>query len=165
MARRANALGMNVVGIRRSSRKGPDFVSYIGLSDELYDLASRADVIVNALPLTPETEGIFDSHFFSEASRGAIFISVGRGQSTITTDLIAALESGQIYGAGLDVTDPEPLPIDNPLWHMNNVIITPHVAGMSKESIQRMATLTVENLRRYTTGNALLNVVNMKFGY
>ncbi len=165
VARRANALGMNVVGIRRSSRKGPGFVSYIGLSDELYDLASRADVIVNALPLTPETEGIFDSHFFGIASKGAIFISVGRGQSTITTDLIAALKSGQIYGAGLDVTDPEPLPIDNPLWHMNNVIITPHVAGMSTESVQRMATLAVENLRRYTTGNALLNVVNMKFGY
>lgn len=165
VARRANALGMNVVGIRRSSRNGPDFVSYIGLSNELYDLASKADVIVNALPLTPETEGLFDQDFFNKASKGAIFISVGRGQSTITQDLVAAIKSGQLYGAGLDVTDPEPLPINNPLWHMDNVIITPHIAGLSRESIQRMATLTIENLRRYSTGKALLNIVNMQAGY
>ena len=165
VARRANALGMNVVGTRRSSRNGPDFVSYIGLSNELYDLASRADVIVNALPLTPETEGLFDQDFFNKARKGAIFISVGRGRSTITQDLVAAIKSGQIYGAGLDVTEPEPLPINNPLWHMDNVIITPHVAGLSRESIQRMATLAIENLRRYSTGKALLNIVNMQVGY
>ena len=137
----------------------------MGLSDELYDLASRADVIVNALPLTPETKGLFDQGFFNKVRTGAIFISVGRGRSTITKDLVAAIKSGQIYGAGLDVTDPEPLPVNSPLWNMNNVIITPHVAGLSAESVQRLATLTVENLRRYSTGEPLLNTVNMRFGY
>ncbi len=81
-------------------------------------------MVVNALPLTPKTTGIFDKAFFDAVKPGAIFLSVGRGKSTVTDDLIAALESGKLYGAGLDVTDPEPLPEDSPLWLMDRVIIT-----------------------------------------
>lgn len=164
VARRAAALGMRVIGIRRSSRKGPDFVQYVGLSDELYKLAAEADFIVNALPLTNETTGIFDNDFFAASKRGAHFINVGRGKSVVTADLVAALESGQIAGAGLDVSDPEPLPADHPLWHMNNVIITPHVASRGSNRI-RHNILVKENLRRFAAGDALLNVVDPELGY
>jgi phosphoglycerate dehydrogenase-like enzyme len=165
VAWRAHGLGMRVVATRNSSREGPDYVDYVGLSDELLDLAATADVIVNALPLTTKTNGLFDDAFFSGAKKGAIFISVGRGRSTVTTALIAALESGQLYGAGLDVTDPEPLPGDNPLWTMDNVIITPHASSAGVDSLRRGVIIAVENLRRYVAGEPLLNVVNMAAGY
>jgi phosphoglycerate dehydrogenase-like enzyme len=165
IAWRAHGLGMKVIATRNSSRTGPDFVEYVGLSDELPELAARADVIVNALPLTDTTTGIFNRAFFDKAKPGAIFISVGRGASTVTTDLIVALESGKLYGAGLDVTDPEPLPADSPLWKMSNVIITPHVSAASAGSMKRVAAIAAENLRRYVEGGHLLNIVNMKAGY
>jgi len=129
VARLGAALGMHVSGTRNSSRDGPEFVDYVGLSHELHDLAAQADVIVNALPLTTSTRDLLDGEFFAAAKPGAMFINVGRGQTVVTAELIAALESGQISGAGLDVTAPEPLPADSPLWQRDDVIITPHVAG------------------------------------
>jgi phosphoglycerate dehydrogenase-like enzyme len=163
-AERAHALGMRVIATRNSARSGPDYVDYVGLSDELFELAGRADVIVNALPLTAATRGIFDDAFFAAAKPGAIFISVGRGQSTDTDALVAALESGQIGAAGLDVTDPEPLPADHPLWKMDNVIISPHVAAFGGAS-DRHRTLVNENLRRFIAGEPLYNVVDPDLGY
>jgi phosphoglycerate dehydrogenase-like enzyme len=156
---------MRVIATRNSSRSGPDYVEYVGLSDELHQLAGRADVVVNALPLTPKTTGIFDKAFFEAVKPGAIFLSVGRGKSTVTDDLIAALESGQLYGAGLDVTDPEPLPEDSPLWLMDRVIITPHVSTGGIDSVRRMTTIAIENLRRYVAGEPLLNLVDIRKGY
>ncbi len=164
VARRAAALDMRVIGTRRSSRKGPEFVDYVGLSNELYELAAEADFIVDALPLTAETTGLLDKEFFSAAKRGAFFINVGRGRTVVTDDLVAALESGQIAGAGLDVTEPEPLPADHPLWQMDNVIITLHVGGRGGNRV-RHAILLKENLRRFAAGEALLNVVDPELGY
>jgi phosphoglycerate dehydrogenase-like enzyme len=152
VAKRAAALGMRVVATRRSSRAGPDYVDYVGLSDELYELAASADFIVNTLPLTSETTGIFDTEFFATAKKGAYFVSIGR------------LESGQIAGAGLDVTDPEPLPPDHRLWQLENVIITPHVGGAGG-SRERHRQLLLENIRRFIAGDALLNVVDPQRGY
>jgi phosphoglycerate dehydrogenase-like enzyme len=163
-ARRAAALDMRVIGTRRSSREGPDFVEYVGLSDELFELAAEADFIVNALPLTTETTGLLDADFFSAAKRGAFLVNVGRGRTVVTDDLVAALESGQIAGAALDVTDPEPLPADHPLWQMDNVIITPHVASRDSNRARHMI-LFKENLRRFVAGDALLNVVDPELGY
>lgn len=165
IAWRAHGLGMRVIATRNSSREGPDYMDYVGLSNELHALAGEADVIANALPLTPQTSGIFNKAFFDSVKPGAIFLSVGRGKSTITSDLIAALESHTLYGAGLDVTDPEPLPKDSPLWHMPNVIITPHVSAAGGDSPQRTMIIAAENLRRYVEGEPLLNVVNMQKGY
>ena len=165
IAWRAHGLGMRVMATRNSSRSGPDFVEYVGLSDELHELAGKADVVVNALPLTPKTTGIFDEAFFKAVKPGAIFLSVGRGKSTVTADLIAALESGKLYGAGLDVTDPEPLPEDSPLWLIDRVIITPHVSTGGADSVRRMTTIAIENLRRYVAGEPLLNLVDIRKGY
>ena len=165
IAWRAHGLGMRIIATRNSSRRGPDYVDYVGLADELNTLAGEADVIVNALPLTAKTTGVFNKAFFAAAKPGAMFLSVGRGKSTVTGDLIAALESGQLYGAGLDVTDPEPLPADSPLWQMPRVVITPHRSAAGIDSLRRMATIAVENLRRYANGERMLNVVNIEAGY
>lgn len=165
IAWRAHGLGMRVIATRNSSRRGPEYVDYVGLADELHTLASEADVVVNALPLTAETTGLFDKVFFDAVKPGAIFLSVGRGPSTVTTDLIAALQSQKLFGAGLDVTDPEPLPADSPLWQQPNVIITPHVAATGSDGTRRMQIIAAENLRRFIAGEPLLNVVDMDAGY
>lgn len=165
IAWRSHGLGMRVIATRRSSREGPDFVEQVGLPGDLHTLAGQADVVVNALPLTPETRGLFNKSFFDAVRPGAIFLSVGRGKSTVTDDLVAALESGQLYGAGLDVTDPEPLPPGSPLWKMPNVIITPHIAAAGPDSQRRTRIIAAENLRRYVAGEPMLNVVNISRGY
>jgi len=165
VARRAHGIGMRVIGIRNSSREGPAFISKVGLPDELHSFASEADVVVNAVPLTPQTTGIYNAKFFAAMKPGGYFISVGRGLSTHSEDLLAALRSGQLAGAGLDVTDPEPLPEGHPLWKMDQVIITPHVAAESDAQVQRYWILISENLRRYVAGEALLNVVDVQRGY
>ena len=164
VARRAAALDMRVIATRRSSREGPGFVDYVGLSSELLDLAGEADFIVVTLPLTEQTAGLLDEAFFNATKRGAHLINVGRGGTIVTDDLVAALASGQLGGAGLDVTDPEPLPSDHPLWQMQNVLITPHVAGRGGNRV-RHTILLKENLRRFAAGEALLNVVDPELGY
>jgi phosphoglycerate dehydrogenase-like enzyme len=165
VARRTHALGMRVTATRASGRNGPDYVSYVGLPDELLKLASDADFVVNCAPLTPQTTGIFNREFFATVKPGAYFISVGRGRSTVTADLIAALSSGRIAGAGLDVVDPEPLPADSPLWHLANVIITPHVSADTAVSAETRKLVLVENLRRYAAGEPMLSVVDIERGY
>ena len=165
VAKRAHALGMRVIGTRNSSRSGPDYVDYVGLSDEMLDMASKADVVVNALPLTDTTKGIVNADFFKAMKDKSYYVSVGRGGTTDTTALTAALKDGKLAGAGLDVTDPEPLPAEHELWLLPNVIITPHTA--SRSDISRVNTQFVarENLRRYIRGEHLLNQVDMKRGY
>ena len=165
IARRAHALGMRVIATRNSSRAGPEFVSYVGLAHELAELAGQADVVVNATPLTPATTGLFDSNLFSRMKPGAYFINVGRGKSVVTADLIDALNSGQLGGAALDVQDPEPLPAGHPLWRARNVIITPHISAGSDRQMERFWLLVRENLRRYTEGERMLNVVDLERGY
>ena len=165
VAKRAHGLGMRVIATRNSSRKGPQYVDYVGLSDELHKLAAEADVVVNSTPLTPATTGMFDKKFFAAMKPGAYFINVGRGKSVVTDDLVEALNSGRIGGAGLDVQDPEPLPPGHPLWTASNVIITPHISSSSTEQMKRFWLLVRENLRRYVNGEHMLNVVDIKRGY
>jgi phosphoglycerate dehydrogenase-like enzyme len=165
VAQRAAGLGMRVIATRRSGGDRPSFVEYVGRSDELLALAARADVVVNALPLTRETRQLFDRKFFDAVKPGAFFISVGRGESTVTPELVAALKDGRLRGAGLDVVDPEPLPRDHELWRLPNVIITPHISSQTVEARKRMATVAIENVRRYAAGEKLLNVVDLKAGY
>ncbi|HEX6851353.1 MAG TPA: D-2-hydroxyacid dehydrogenase [Candidatus Polarisedimenticolaceae bacterium] len=165
VARRAHALGMRVVATRASGKTGPDFVSYVGLPDELLKLAAEADVVVNALPLTPATTNLFDAKFFAAVKHGATFVNVGRGKSVATDALVAALREGKLAGAGLDVTEPEPLPKDHPLWRLPNVIVTPHVAAQSDLGRETQWRIARENLRRYVAGEPLLSVVDAGRGY
>lgn len=166
MARVAHGLGMRVVAIRRSSTITTlEFVDQVGRPDELVSLAAYADVIVNCLPLTHATRGLFDANFFSSVKRGALFVNVGRGASVVTDDLADALHRGQLGGAALDVTDPEPLPKSHPLWRMPNVVITPHIAGRSSDTDRREWLVARENLRRYAAGEYMLSVVDRSRGY
>jgi len=165
IARLANGLGMRVTATRRSRREGPDFVEHVGLSDELHKLAAEATVVVSALPLTDETRGVFDEAFFNIVPEGALFVNIGRGELVVNDDLIAALRSGHLGGAALDVTDPEPLPPDHPLWSEPRVILTPHVANSSDMSFRLLQTIMRENMQRYSRGDKLLNVVDIQRGY
>jgi phosphoglycerate dehydrogenase-like enzyme len=165
VARRAHALGMKVIATRASGRTGPDYVSYVGLPDELLKLAREADFVVNCTPLTPQTTGIFNQEFFATLKPSAYFLNVGRGKSVVTADLITALKEHRIAGAGLDVVDPEPLPADSPLWHLPGVLITPHVSADTSVTAAQRTALLRENLRRYTAGEPMLAVVDVERGY
>jgi phosphoglycerate dehydrogenase-like enzyme len=164
-ARRAHGLGMRVIATRGSRREGPHFVDYVGLADEAVELATRADVVINTAPLTDRTRGMFNAEFFAAMKSTAYFVSVGRGASTVTDDLVTALESGEIAGAGLDVTDPEPLPEGHALWSAPRVIISPHMGGRSDRGRERLYALVQENLRRYVAGEPLYSVVDIERGY
>ncbi len=165
VARRAHALGMKVIATRASSKEGPDYVSYVGLSDELPTLIGQADVVVAALPLVPATTKLFDAKMFARMKKTAYFINVGRGGSVVTDDLVAALNNGTIAGAGLDVTEPEPLPKDHALWRAKNIIITPHMSAQSDLGQGTRELILREQLRRFAAGDKLLSVVDMKKGY
>jgi phosphoglycerate dehydrogenase-like enzyme len=165
VAKRAHGLGMKVIATRASSREGPDYVSYVGLSDELPTLIGQADVVVSALPLIPSTTNLFDAKMFARMKKTAFFINVGRGGSVVTDDLAKALTDGVIAGASVDVTNPEPLPPDHPLWKAPHVIITPHVSGQSELGARSREIVLREQVRRYVAGDKLLSVVDIKKGY
>lgn len=165
VARRAEGLGMEVVATRQGGSGKPDFVRYVGQPGELHRLARDADVVVNALPLTPETTNLFDADFFDVLKPSAYFINIARGRSVVTADLVAALNSGRLAGAGLDVTEPEPLPPDHPLWKAPRVLITPHISARSDLPGDARWVVAVENLRRYAAGEPLLSVVDVTRGY
>jgi phosphoglycerate dehydrogenase-like enzyme len=165
VAKRAHGIGMKVVATRNSGRTGPEYVSYVGLPDELFKLAKDADVIVNTAPLTSETFGLFDAKFFANMKPSAYFINVARGRAVVTDDLVAALNEGKIGGAGLDVTEPEPLPADHPLWKAPNLIITPHVSSGSDLPREQRWTFIRENMRRYVAGEKVLSEVDVSREY
>jgi phosphoglycerate dehydrogenase-like enzyme len=132
----------------------------------MMSLAAEADVIVNALPLTDTTRGLLGAEFFSPdvLKNQPYFINVGRGATVDTDALLSALDSGVVAGAGLDVTDPEPLPSDHPLWQSDRVLITPHISS-SGSNRDRHQTLVHANILRFLAGDALFNVVDPDKGY
>ncbi|HTN33448.1 MAG TPA: D-2-hydroxyacid dehydrogenase [Marinobacter sp.] len=159
------AAGLEPHGIARTARQeDPDFVAVHG-NEELYEQLGHADYVVIAAPLTPQTEGLFDKAAFKAMKNTARLINIGRGPIVKTSDLIAALNNGDIAGAGLDVFEEEPLPADHPLWDMENVIITAHMAGDFIGWKQALIRQFVENLEHWSQGKELFNLVNKKLGY
>jgi phosphoglycerate dehydrogenase-like enzyme len=165
VARKAHGLGMKVVATRVGGTGKPDFVDYVGQPEELLTLAKTADVIVSAVPLTPQTTGMYDAKFFATLKPTAYFINIARGGSVVTADLMAALNEGRLAGAGLDVVDPEPLPPEHPLWKSPRILFTPHIASGSDIASDARWTLAVDNLRRYVAGEPLLNQVDLQRGF
>jgi phosphoglycerate dehydrogenase-like enzyme len=168
VAAKAHAFGMHVIATRNSRRAAPDFVDYVGLADELPALIGKADIVVMTAPLTAETAHLFDAAMFGRMKKGAIFINITRGGVVVQDDLIAALESGQLGAAGLDVTTPEPLPHNDPLFAAPNILLTPHVAGRASASgagREEGWRVVRENLRRYVAGDKLYNLVDLARGY
>ncbi|HVS17774.1 MAG TPA: D-2-hydroxyacid dehydrogenase, partial [Planctomycetota bacterium] len=160
VARRGHGFGMRVVATQRTPDARPAWVDELGSPDEHLRFLERADVVAICLPLTDSTRGLFDERAFESMRPGAILINVGRGAIVDTDTLLAALESGRLAGAGLDVTDPEPLPADHPLWDLPQVVITPHNASRAELTGTRRWALMRENLRRFGAGEPLLNVVD-----
>jgi phosphoglycerate dehydrogenase-like enzyme/glyoxylase-like metal-dependent hydrolase (beta-lactamase superfamily II) len=165
VAERAHAFGMRVVALDPRAAPPPYFVARIEKPEGLHALLPEADVVAVCCPLTPKTTGLLGRKEFSLVKPGAILINIARGRIVDTEALLEALKSGRLSGAGLDVTDPEPLPTDHPLWKVPNVVLTPHVAGLSPGARARTRALFVENLRRFGAGLPMLNVVDKKAGY
>jgi phosphoglycerate dehydrogenase-like enzyme len=161
----AVALGMHVLGVRRAPEIAVPGIEAMYHPRQLLEILPQADFVVLTVPLTRETRGMIGRRELQAMKPSAYIINIGRG-STIQEDaLIAALQDGQIAGAGLDVFATEPLPPDSPLWEMENVIITGHYAGMTPKYDDRAVAILLENLERYRSGGALKNIVDKRLGY
>lgn len=165
LAWRAAALGLHVIGVKRAMGALPRGVAELSALDRVGEVLPRADHVVLALPLTADTRGIIDAGCLRQMKPGAYFYNVGRGALVDQEALVEALRAGHLAGAGLDVTEPEPLPAASPLWEMANVVITAHSAGFTPRSYERFEALLLENLRRFDAGEPLLNVVDKAAGY
>jgi phosphoglycerate dehydrogenase-like enzyme len=165
IAKRAHGFGMRVIATRRSDTPPEPFVERVGKPDELAAMLVEADVVAICVPLTKETEKLFDATMIGRMKKGSYLINIARGKIVDTDALIAALKDGRIAGAALDVTDPEPLPADHPLWTAPNVLITPHVAADGELTEERWWALYKENIRRFGAGEPLLNCVDVAAGY
>ncbi|MGC3970260.1 MAG: D-2-hydroxyacid dehydrogenase [Pirellulales bacterium] len=164
IARRAHAFGMRVLATDPKVIDRPLSVAELHRPDALHALLPQADVVFSAVPLTPVSRKMLGAKEFAMMKKGVILINVSRGGILDTDALVAALDAKQVSAAGLDVTDPEPLPPGHPLW-TRNVLITPHNAGQSTGVVRRRHEVTRENLRRFAAGEILLNVVDKKVGY
>jgi phosphoglycerate dehydrogenase-like enzyme len=166
VAQRAAAFGMRVNGLRRRADASPPagFDRVFAIADLQAALAD-ADHVVVTLPDTPSSRGLFDAAAFAAMKPGAAIYNVGRGPVIDTAALISALESGHLAGAGLDVTDPEPLPVNSPLWEMENVLITAHTSGATPRYWERQADLIADNIKRIQRGEAPRNLVDLEAGY
>lgn len=165
IAVRAHAFGMEVIGVDPKDMPYVPYLQKCVPPDRLDTLLPEADVVFLAAPDTPETERMMGAKQFGLMKKESYFIAVSRGKLYDAEALARNLETGRLAGAGLDVTDPEPLPKGHPLWKFENVIITPHIAGRSDGEHARYMTLYKENLRRFAAGEPLLNVVDKEKGY
>jgi phosphoglycerate dehydrogenase-like enzyme len=164
VAERARCLGMRVIAMRRRPEPTP-LADKIWGPEGLNELLAQSDYVVISTPLTPETRNLIGAKELALMQPDAVLINVARGAIVDEPALIAALQTGKLRGAGLDVTTEEPLPATSPLWTMQNVILTPHYAGSSPMTRMRQMARLVENLRRYVSGQPLIGVVDKQAGY
>jgi len=157
VVRLATAFNMDPVIVRRTAQ-GDEPCPVRPLSD-LLDVVAEADAIAVALPLTDDTRGMFSAEVIGAMQPHALFVNVGRGELVDQAALSDALAAGRLGGAGLDVFDPEPLPADDPLWDLPNVIITPHNSGSSDGTTERVAQIFLDNLGRFHRGEPLVNEI------
>ncbi len=165
IAQRARGFGMSVIGVDPKDISYTPLLDQVVRPDQLDEVLPRADVVFVSAPLTPQSEHMVGQRQFDLMKKGAYFVAVSRGKLYDTPALVKALDSGKLGGAGLDVTDPEPLPPGHPLWQFENTIITPHSAGQSDLMPGRRMELFKENIRRFAEGKPMLNVVDKQKGY
>jgi phosphoglycerate dehydrogenase-like enzyme len=154
------AFGMTVLGVDPRRPSAPPSMKELHRSDDLHRLLPQADFVIMTVPETPQTRGMMAAGEFRLMKRTAYLINIGRGGCVVLDDLVEALRSGQIAGAGLDVFQIEPLPPDHPLWTLPGVLITPHVAGVGPYLQERRTELLIENCQRFNEGRPLRNVVD-----
>jgi phosphoglycerate dehydrogenase-like enzyme len=160
IARLCAAFGMRVLGVDERRRDKPLGLAELHRADELDALLPQADFVILTVPHTPETEGFMNRARFREMKKTAFFINIGRGRTTRLDDLAAAIESGEIAGAGLDVFEEEPLPAGNKLWTLPGVLLTPHTAGYGPYLDERRYAIILDNCRRFLAGQPLRNLVD-----
>lgn len=166
-AKMVNGLGAYTIGVKRTAAEKPEYLDELVLQSSLDEVIPKADIVAMALPATKETIGIMSEKRIFNMKEGAVLINAGRGNALDTDALAGALIHGKLGAASLDVTDPEPLPKDHPLWKCENVLITPHVSGYYhlRNTYDSIAEICIENLRRYAHGEKLRNIVNRETGY
>ena len=166
-ARKMKALGAHVTGIRKSRKPKPEYVDAQYTMEALPELLPQADIVALSLPGYSDTKGVIGEKELHLMKENTILLNVGRGTAIDSLALAKALQEGAIYGAGLDVTDPEPLPEDHPLWDAPHCIITPHVSGgyALPETLEKILELSIENLERYEKGETLHNIIDFSTGY
>lgn len=166
-ASRMKALGSHTIGIRRKPGAKPEYLDELYTNEQLDEVISRADFISLSLPNTPETYHMIDLKRLRSMKKGAFLINVGRGTAIDTDALCRVLNEGHLGGCALDVTDPEPLPADHPLWDAPNAVITPHISGQYhlQETLERIIRIAGSNLEKFLNGDRLDNLVNFETGY
>ncbi|WP_134323984.1 D-2-hydroxyacid dehydrogenase [Cumulibacter soli] len=164
VAVRAKAMGMTTIGVKRRVESVDGFDEIVS-SEDLKDVVGRADHLVVTAPGTPSTNKMVNAEVLAACKPGVVVVNVGRGTVIDEAALIAALESGQVSSAALDVFEKEPLPTDSPLWGMHNVIVSPHSATLDDGEEGRVVDLFLENLRNYLDGAALRNIIDPAQGY
>lgn len=165
IAVRANAFGMTVIGVDPEDKPFVPFIKSVVKPDQLDEVLPQADVVFISVPDTPKSHKMMGAQQFELMKKNSYFIAVSRGGIYDMNGLVKALDENRLAGAGVDVTDPEPLPKGHALWKFNNVVITPHIAGRSDRDEARMTGTIKENLRRFIEGKPLINVVDKKKGY
>jgi phosphoglycerate dehydrogenase-like enzyme len=165
IAQRANGFGMKVIGVDIRDIPTGNTVQRVVPPDMLDSVLPEANVVFISVPHTKKSEGMMGPHEFDLMKQGSYFIAMSRGAIFSHAGLVKALDSGRLAGAGLDVTDPEPLPKGDPLWKFPNVVITPHSSGGSDNLQARLDHIVGENIRRFGAGLPLLNVVDKKEGF
>ena len=166
-AARCKALGAKVIGVRRSPRPCPEYADEVHLLEDLDSLLPQADVAAVTLPGTDATRGLMSRERLAKMKEGAVLLNVGRGFIVDTEALCDALERGHLSGAGVDVTDPEPLPPTHRLWNIPTAVVTPHISGFYhlRETHERIVGIFLENLRHFQAGEPLRNLVDFATGY
>jgi phosphoglycerate dehydrogenase-like enzyme len=165
IATRAKAFGMTVIGVDPKDIPITPFIDRTIWPDRLETVLPEADVVFISAPHTPQTERMFQAPQFAKMKQGSFFIAVSRGKIYDASALVDALKSGHLAGAGLDVVETEPLPKGHPLWKMDRVIITPHIAGRSDGETERYFEIYKENLVRFARGEPLRNQIDKQKGY
>jgi glyoxylate/hydroxypyruvate reductase A len=161
-ARKLKVFGFDVASWSRSAKEVPGFATYAG-ADGLDALLARSEILVSLLPMTPETESILDARLFARLPRGAGLVNAGRGRHLVEADLLAALDSGQLSAAVLDVFREEPLPAVHPFWRHPRIVVTPHVAAETHPPTA--AAIIAKAIDDFAAGLPLANLIDKRLGY
>lgn len=166
-AKLCKAMGAYVIGVKRRPGECPEFVDELYTTDKTDELLPRADVVASIMPGTKDTVGFFTEERFALMKNTAIFLNSGRGSAVSSQVLYKALSTGLIDSAAIDVTDPEPLPADSPLWALPNLLLTPHISGgyHLPGVLDKIVDIAVYNISAHLNGGKLKNIVDFETGY